>query len=65
MPDKCAESTTELEVDYFILDYLIYVAIVALLEDAKTRGRQHSLAGKEIRTDLALQMVDGTSMHPM
>ena len=58
MSKRCPDPETQFEVDEAILEYLIYIATAALLQDARARGKENLLVSKEIRVDLALQMVD-------
>ena len=54
MSGKCADPETRLEVDESILEYLIYMAIAALLEDA--RGRRTDLSSKRTMNNTALSI---------
>ena len=70
--ERRASPTTQLEIDEAILDYLLYTAIRALLEDARSRRkaevrklgdriprkRRRLETKPHIQPDLALQMVD-------
>ena len=70
--ERCAVTSTQLEIDEAILDYLLYTAIGALLEDARfrrgaewrelgdcmRRKRRRLEAATYVEPNLALQMVD-------
>lgn len=58
--ERCADPSTQLEIDEDILDYLVYTAIKALLEDSKFSGHGHDEAGAHVPPYLPFQMVDCT-----
>lgn len=59
MSGKCADSETQLEVDEFILDYLVYMATAALLDHTRHRRQRPVPVAEDRREYLSLQMVDG------
>jgi len=56
--ERCADPSTQLEVDEGILDYLVYTAIKVLLEDNKSCRHGHDEAEAHVPPDLPFQMVD-------
>ena len=62
---KCANKSTQLDIDHEILDYLLYKAIKALLARDRTMERKDNGIVKKIDGhSLCLQMVDCTSFLP-
>ncbi len=57
--DRYADPATQLTVDEMILDYLLFMATKALLEDRKTQRSGMQLLPQNCHADLALSMVDG------
>ena len=59
MVDKSADPILQLEIDEWILDYLMFSAITALLEDYKgLKGGSQDASDKQERASLCLQLVD-------
>ena len=59
MLDRSADPLLQLEIDEWILDYLIFSAIKALLEDYKgSKGGPDDASDKKERASLCLQLVD-------
>ncbi|KAL9123215.1 MAG: hypothetical protein Q9187_000232 [Circinaria calcarea] len=58
MPGRHADPETELEVNGAILEYIVHVAIVALLHDAQARGNCSSPPKTGVQPDLALHLVE-------
>lgn len=58
--DRCAEPTTQLGIDEFILDYLIYMAIKDLLEESKAiiSSNTDNSIRLDKKVELPLKMVD-------
>lgn len=56
--EKCAERSTQLEVDEAILDYLLFTAIQALLHDTEASEYDRCMAGASEAVDIPLQLVD-------
>lgn len=59
---KYADPVTHREVDEAILDYLLYTAIGAVLEDYRARIEE-DVSVRPDRADLPLQMVDGGELE--
>lgn len=59
MMERFADPLLQLEIDEWILDYLIFSAIKALLEDYKSsRGGPDDASNKSERASVCLQLVD-------
>lgn len=59
MVDKSADPILQLEIDEWILDYLMFSAITALLEDYKgLKVGSQDASDKQERASLCLQLVD-------
>ncbi|MCJ1477146.1 hypothetical protein MMC13_005817 [Lambiella insularis] len=58
MPEKCADPKIQLEVDEFVLDYLVFTATATLLDHAGPKNQRPDCVATDRRGDLALQMVD-------
>ena len=57
--ERCADPLLQLEIDEWILDYLIFSAIKALLEDYKgTKDAPADPSDKQERASVCLQLVD-------
>ena len=57
MEERCADPSTQEDIDQAILDYLIYAAIVALLKDQAARGNRHG-SQQDSNVVHLLEMVD-------
>lgn len=68
--ERCADPLLQLEIDEWILDYLIFSAIKALLEDYKgTKDAPADASDKQERASVCLQLVDSffttfCTIHP-
>ena len=56
MSEKRADPETGFEVDQNILEYIVYVAIAALVHDAQERA--HGSTSQRMEADLTLHMVE-------
>ncbi len=64
MDERRTDSSRQLEIDEAILDYLLYTAIRALLEDTKSSKEQHGESETPAQAYLILQMVDCRPLNP-
>ena len=55
---RCADASTHLDVDEFILDYLIFTATKALLEDYSRLKDRRVEAQEQGASNIPLQLVD-------
>lgn len=56
--ERCADALLQLEIDEWILDYLIFSAVKALLEEYKGSNRGPGAPEKQERSSVLLQLVD-------
>lgn len=58
MEEREADQSTRLEIDEAILDYLLFTAINALVEESRMRQNELERSQKHGIADLPLQLVD-------
>lgn len=61
--EKYTDPATHQEIDEAILDYLLYTAIGAVLEDYRARRIGEDVSVRPDRADLPLQMVDSAEIE--
>ncbi len=61
--ERCADPASRLEVDEFILDYLVYMALKGVLKDYKRAQSGARNAKSQGEAGLTLHMVDGEQPH--
>ena len=61
--ERRADPATQLMVDEMILDYLLYMAAKAILQDRETQKGSVQPSLQDFRADLLLSMVEGRCDH--